>query len=191
MLAWIVCALTVSFFLVPKFEVQKGTVQKRVITLVLANIVMLLPIFNGWPIVFYMVGWFGEFSVTLLLWSIARHVPMLGMPDRSAKIVLLLIGLWMIVSQVVAGVPDLYRFGLLPKNMMLVLLVVGTLAWYFQQRFLWLALWLVIPAWWWQLYDSQNLWDYLLDPILTIAILVSLIKEGIGYYRGKSKAVSG
>lgn len=187
MLAWIICSLTMAFFLTP----VKGSIQKRTGLLVLINVLMFLPFVGGWPIAFYLVGWFGEFSITLLLWSLSRHIPIIGKPSLPVKIPFALIGVWMILSQVFAGFPDLYSIGFLPKEMLLVLLLIGSLAWYFKQQFLWLTLWLAIPAWWLQLYSSQNLWDYLLDPILTIAIMVSLSQKLRTHYRGKSKLVSG
>jgi len=161
-------------------------------------IVVLIP-FGGLPLAAYVRGWMGDLSITslllLLLLTILRpvcglslHTPSptgggLGWGNARSKYTLLsmialaALGLYPMVLGI--GYFDPYRLGYGNPWFMGGLLLLALAAAIRQLPLAALAIALAVLAWGVGWYESNNLWDYLIDPLLAIYAIGALVKQGM------------
>jgi hypothetical protein len=85
------------------------------------------------------------------------------------------------------GTFDPYRLGFGNVWFIAGLLVIALAAWLRQYTLIALSISLAVLAWNIDWYESNNLWNYLLDPWVVVYALVALLKKGIGFVsRSKS-----
>lgn len=156
--------------------VQSLVTWKRLLAIVLIAVALLLPIGDITPLL-YLRGVFGDFSVTHTLWALATFVnhvtarPLVPLPVRQKVFLcLLLLPTAAVFYPSALGAVDLdaYRFGFHPQAMLGVLAVIALLCWMIRQYLAVIAIAASVLAWSQQLLESNNLWDYLLDPLLVL-----------------------
>lgn len=151
----------------------------------MALLVALVP-FGGLPLAVYVRGIIGDLSITsliLLALSILRPLFSLRRADIHSGFVLqILIALAAVVLYPMAlglGLFDPYRWGYGNPWFMGVLLLMALAACFRQFHAAAFCIALAVFAWSTGWYESNNLWDYLLDPWVSIYAIVALIKHGL------------
>jgi hypothetical protein len=155
-------------------------------------IVALLP-FGGLSAAEFVRGISGDLSVTTLLlmgFALCGNLP--ARPfflegnstavRTNENVVLIFIASAALVlypSSLGVGMFDTYRLGFGNLWFILALLLLALIAWKLQYTLLTLGVSLAVLAWSVGWYESNNLWDYLLDPWVAIYALVVLIKRGV------------
>src|SRR3989338_4174391 len=152
-------------------------------------IVALIP-FNGFPIAAYLRGATGDLSIstmTLLWCALLRPLlntwPGCGMADSRHRLALLaLIALAAIALYPMAlgfGAFDPYRLGYGHWMFIAILFLVTLAAWLWRYYLIVLCLALAFLAWAIGWYESDNLWDYLLDPFVSIYALAAITVHAV------------
>lgn len=148
-------------------------------------IAVLVP-FGGLPLAAYVRGVTGDLSIAsliLLLSAILNRLSVCQSFDAQARFALLFLvaltalGLYPLALGI--GYFDPYRLGYGDPWFVSVLLVVALAAGFRQLPAIALAIALAVFAWGIGWYESTNLWDYLLDPLLAIYAISALMKRGI------------
>jgi hypothetical protein len=148
-------------------------------------IAVLIP-FGGLPLAAYVRGWMGDLSITsLVLLMLAILRPLFGWAssDTKTKTALLILitfaalGLYPMALGI--GFFDPYRLGYGNLWFMGGLLLLALAACFRQLPLVALAIALAVLAWGVGWYESSNLWDYLLDPLLAIYALSALLRQGL------------
>jgi hypothetical protein len=148
-------------------------------------IVVLIP-FGGLPLAAYVRGWIGDLSITsLVLLTLTILRPLLGWVSSGAKaktslfILIALAALGLYPMALGIGIFDPYRLGYGNPWFMGGLLLLALAACF--RRFLVVsrAIALAVLAWSVGWYESNNLWDYLLDPLLAIYAISALVWQGM------------
>lgn len=148
-------------------------------------VVAIIP-FNGFPLAAYVRGATGDLSITtlVLLWcalprALSNTRPGCGAPDpRHRRALLALIALAAVAFYPMAlglGAFDPYRLGYGNGLFVAILLLVALVAWFRKNHLVTLCLSLATLAWAIGWYESDNLWDYLLDPFVSIYALFALL----------------
>ena len=152
-------------------------------------VLMLIP-FGGMPLAAYVRGVTGDLSITalLLLWcALLRPWFDCGATDSTPRqALLMLIALAALVFYPMAlgaGAFDPYRLGYGDVRMLGALLALALTAWYWRLPLVALCIALATLAWASDWHESTNLWDYLLDPFVSIYALAAVM-----LYMGKSLA---
>ncbi|MDP1871320.1 MAG: hypothetical protein Q8K61_06805 [Gallionella sp.] len=83
------------------------------------------------------------------------------------------------------GMYDPYRLGYGDMGFLGGLLLAALLAWVLRRPLITLIISLAVLGWSVGWYESNNLWDYLLDPWVAIYALGALIKQGVLFVRKK------
>jgi hypothetical protein len=151
-------------------------------------LVVLIPI-NGLPLAAYWRGWMGDLSITSLILLLAAIYKRFNRSDTVAKckvsllingsdskiffslILLAALGLYPMALGI--GYFDPYRLGYGNPWFLGGLLLVALITCFYQCWTLALAIAFAVLAWDVGWYESDNLWDYLLDPFLAIYALIS------------------
>ena len=148
-------------------------------------IAVLIPL-GGLPLAAYVRGWIGDLSITsLVLLLIAILRPLCGCPssDIEAKTALFILiafaalGLYPMALGI--GYFDPYRLGYGNPWFMGGLLLVALAACFRQIPLAAFSIALAVLAWSIGWYESSNLWDYLLDPLLAIYATSALLKRSM------------
>jgi hypothetical protein len=148
-------------------------------------LLMLIP-FGGMPVAAYIRGMTGDLSITtlVLLWHAllgpwcdcvkdqARH--------RFALLVLMACTALVFYPMALgAGMLDPYRLGYGNPQFVTALLLLALLAWYLKSALIALCIALATLGWTAGWYESGNLWDYLLDPFVSVYALAKLMSSGL------------
>lgn len=151
----------------------------------MAMLVVLIP-FGGLPLAAYVRGITGDLSITsliLLALSILRPLFSWRRADMHSGFVLpVLIALAAVALYPMAlglGLFDPYRLGYGDPWFMCVLLVMALAASFRQFNAVASCIALSVFAWSIGWYESNNLWDYLLDPWVSAYAVVALMKHGL------------
>ena len=159
-------------------RLQKTHLALFISTLV---IIVLIP-FHGLPLAAYLRGGIGDLSITslvLLTLTILRSLSDCTLVDiRPNNLILILIALAALgLYPMALGLSyfDPYRLGYGNVGFVGGLLLLTLVANYYQQTLLALTLTLAVLAWNIGWYESTNLWDYLLDPLLAIYAIGALL----------------
>lgn len=173
---------------------------RRTYLALLAGIVMVAALvpFGALPLAAYVRGVIGDLSITslvlLMLMVRCLFVPIrtpsppvggLGWESDSGRyalqclIALAAVGLYPMALGF--GFFDPYRLGYGNPWLMAGLLAVALAAHSRRRPVMALAIALAVLAWSVGWYESGNLWDYLLDPLLAIYAISALVKRGVQY----------
>lgn len=148
-------------------------------------IVVLIP-FGGLPIAAYVRGWMGDLSITSLV-LLARVIlkPLFGWTTSDVKtttallilIVLAAVGLYPMALGI--GYFDPYRLGYGNPWFICGLLLIALTACFRQFPVIAFTIALAVLAWGVGWYESTNLWDYLIDPLVAIYAICTLVGQGM------------
>lgn len=148
-------------------------------------IVVLIP-FGGLSLAAYVRGWIGDLSITsLVLLTLTILRPLLGWVSSDAKakttlfILIALAALGLYPMALGIGFFDPYRLGYGNPWFMGGLLLLALAACFRRLPVIPLAIALAVLAWGIGWYESNNLWDYLLDPLLAIYAISALVRQGM------------
>jgi hypothetical protein len=143
--------------------------------------------YAGLPIAAYMRAVIGDLSITTLVllgWVILRKMSDGRLPaDRQTLplytlIALAALGLYPLALGM--GLVDPYRLGYGNPWLLGILLAIALLACWLRWTLLALCIALAVLAWVMGWYESNNIWDYFLDPLLAVCAIGALIRRGWG-----------
>lgn len=144
-----------------------------------AFILMLVP-FGGMPGAAYVRGVSGDLSITalMLVWCALSSPWCTAMDAAQRRMLLILIALAALALYPLAlgaGNYDPYRLGYGNALFVTALLLMALLAWYCKFPLIALCIAFAMLAWSAGWYESDNLWDYLLDPFVSLYALLSTL----------------
>lgn len=146
-------------------------------------LVAMLPL-AGLPLAGYLRGGTGDLSIpSLLLLALSVFRPLQGQPAFPGRIQLLAViaGIAVVFYPMALGwgAFDPYRLGFGSHGLLAGMLAVSGWAWW--RGYSWLAAIpaVAVAAWVVGWYESANLWDYLLDPLVAIYALSVLGMQGL------------
>lgn len=143
-------------------------------------VTMLIP-FGGFPLAAYVRGATGDLSITtmVLLWcALSRPWPACGENLNHRHVLLALVALAALAFYPMAlgfGEFDPYRLGYGSWQMVTALFLAALVAWLWKYHQLALCIGLATLAWAIGWYESDNLWDYLLDPFVSVYALAAIV----------------
>ena len=144
----------------------------------------LLPI-NGLSLAAYLRGGIGDVSIItlLLLWSaLAKPWLSYAIPDNKNRFALFsliaIVALALYPMALGIGAYDPYRLGYSDAPFVTGVLLIALVAWYWKIYWVTLCIACATLAWAMGWYESNNLWDYLLDPFVASYALV-VVSQGI------------
>ena len=143
-------------------------------------VLLLLPL-GELPPAAYVRGMTGDLSITSLLLLgllLARgtHAWPTDNPRRIAALLLLLVAACVLYPLALGALPyDSYRWGYAEPLFLGLLLALALAAALLRLPLVALAIALGVLAWAVGWYESENLWDYLLDPLLSIYALIACL----------------
>ena len=185
-LAGLAVATAASLVLLPGIARLPGLHQAVLQSAVFA--LMLIP-FGDMPLAAYVRGVTGDLSITTLVMiccALSRHWFGCGTADTMTRQVLMLtIALAALALYPMAlGVSafDPYRPGYGEPLFVAALLLVALAAWIRKYHLIASCIALAILAWAAGWYESDNLWDYLLDPWIAIYALFVIARHGAGMF---------
>ena len=150
-----------------------------------ATVVVLIP-FGSLPLAAYVRGWMGDLSITsLVLLTLAILRPLCGWPPSGAQaktallILIAVAAMGLYPMALGLGFFDPYRLGYGNQWFIGGLLLVALVACFRQLPLAALAIALAVFAWSVGWYESTNLWDYLLDPLLAIYAICALARQSV------------
>ncbi len=171
-IACMIAALTVSLC-------KPLSQRKQALFIAAIFLATLLP-FSVLPLAAYVRGIFGDPSITSVVLALATLLrPYYATaPHHSRTSLLILIALAALFLYPMAlgmSLYDPYRLGYGDVMMVGVVLVIACFAWLAHLSLLSTCLALATLAWSIGWYESTNLWDYLIDPMLAIYALYALL----------------
>lgn len=178
-LASVAGATTASLLLLP--GIARITKPRLAILLGAVFVLLLIP-FGTMPIAAYVRGASGDMSITtlVLLWCALLRPWCSAIKGNhhfalSAMIVLAALALYPMALGV--GAHDPYRLGYGDPLFIAVLLLLAMLAWFWKFSMIALCIAFATLAWAVGWYESDNLWDYLLDPFVSLYALAEIMTQ--------------
>ena len=115
-----------------------------------------------------------------LLYHRADHTP--HRPPTKGKLLSLIVITALVLYPLALGVSsfDSYRLGFGNLWFITGLLIVALAAWFQQYILIAISISLAVLAWSVGWYESNNLWNYLIDPWVAIYALAALVKKSVG-----------
>jgi hypothetical protein len=148
-------------------------------------VLMLIP-FGGLPMAAYLRGATGDLSITtLVLIGCALLWPGIACGGNEASkrreflTLVALVALPLYPLSLGLTTFDPYRLGYGDPRLVAALLLAALAAWIWKQHLIVSCISLAILAWTTGWYESGNLWDYLLDPWVTIYALSVMLQHGV------------
>lgn len=140
---------------------------------------MLIP-YGGMPLAAYVRGVSGDLSITslVLLWAALLQPWIITMDAGSRRALLRLIALAAVAFYPMAlgvGAVDPYHLGFADPLFVTALLIITLAAWFWKLYPVALCIALATLAWAIGWYESSNLWDYLLDPFVSVYALAATL----------------
>lgn len=182
-LASVASALAASLLLWP--WIKRLTKLHLAVATGTAFVVTIIP-FSGLPLAAYVRGATGDLSITtmVLLWcALSRPWTGCAAPDCKHRLALcVLIALAALVLYPMAlgiGAFDPYRLGYGNNQFVTVLLLAALAAWFWRYYLVALCIALSTLAWVAGWYESGNLWDYLLDPFVSIYAMAAIMIHAV------------
>ncbi|MGA7749257.1 MAG: hypothetical protein WCA63_03850 [Gallionella sp.] len=182
-LASLASAATTAVLLLP--GVARSSKPHLAILLAAVFVLMLIP-FGGMPLAAYIRGMTGDLSITtlVLLWcALLRPWGACVTVQAKHRFALLILIAFSALAfyplALGAGVIDPYRLGYGNPQFVAVLLLLALLAWYLKSALIALCIALGTLAWTSGWYESSNLWDYLLDPFVSVYALAAVMICGV------------
>jgi len=171
-------------------KLVKDVHKRRLIVAVLLVLCLFVPV-NGLSISQWLRSALGDLSV-LTVAIFANIVTQrlfnvqLLTPDARKNLLsgIALLGVLFYPLALGLGSVDPYAFGFAPVWMTVLLVLASVMGWLSGRRDLAVILLLPVVAFNLQLLESNNLWDYLLDPILLAYAMVQVLKSrNFGYFK--------
>lgn len=139
---------------------------------------------DGLPLAGYVRGISGDLSITtvLLAWlAILRHPALAPLAPARQHLLVLVAAVALLFYPMTLGMTllDPYRWGYSTPLFVAGVLLTATVAWWRHSHLIALCLALAVCVWSLGGYESSNLWDYLIDPLLAIYALAALCKAGV------------
>jgi len=158
--------------------------QRNWVLLAAAVFIVLLIPFGGLPLAAYVRGMTGDLSITsvVLAWAALLHHDCTATPQKSRTALLILLAaaaLWLYPMTLGMSMYDPYRLGYSDTTFVGAVLVAACFAWLARLSLLSACLALATLAWSLGWYESTNLWDYLLDPLVAIYAFGALLVRGV------------
>lgn len=147
---------------------------RRIVLAGLIYVLLMMP-FAGVSIIEFIRGMIGDLSITsllLIVMTIRKPAPSI---KSETLLLITLSGCALYVLALGFSTFDLYRLGFGNLGVIVGLLIVAILAWWRNNLVLAAGVSLAVIAWSIGYYESTNLWDYLLDPLLFIYALSAII----------------
>jgi hypothetical protein len=149
---------------------------------------------NEAPVFYYLRSFYiGDLSITSTLIFCAyiiqsRGKTVLYQPVEQKQLTLLVVlgGLLLYPLALGLGQLDPYRLGYQPQIMLSILFFVGLYFWYKKSYFIVFVLTSVVLCFNLRLLESNNLWDYLLDPLLLVVFLAIGLTSGLNLEKSVS-----
>ena len=168
-------------------------VAVRVVLFFSAVCLAFIPI-NGLPVVEYIRAFFGDLSITTLFLLFTSSISTLAGRDfyKSQNLCLFMVivlaaGLFLYPFSLGLTYFDSYALGYNSKAFLAVLFLVTLTAWYFNIYLVVIIIVLDMSACLLGIYESRNLWDYLIDPLLTLYaffwLFIDILKRIVGRSR--------
>ncbi len=162
--------------------------KRHLAMLVAAVLIVSLIPFNGLPLAAYVRGMVGDLSITtmVLLWA-ALLQPCHAATERGQRdrLLMLIAATALVFYPMTLGMSlyDPYRMGYGNAVFVAVVLLIASVAWLVRYSLIALCLTLATLAWALGWYESTNLWDYLLDPLVAVYALGALLRLVINKHR--------
>ena len=161
----------------------------------IAAIVMVLPV-SHWLVIEFSRGLLGDLSFACIL-MLATYLLTIMKTDRTSNAssfngLVILMAVVLYPTSLGFGQFDMYSIGFASSGyynyLVTAIAGIGIIAWYlgYAQIAIWLTL--SVLAHGLNLFESNNLWNYLLDPLVVIACLVSVIIKASKLVLKKSKS---
>jgi len=140
---------------------------------------------RGMPLAAYLRGWIGDLSITSLVLLILPLFARLRNRDvselKASNMLFMLVVLAGVVLYPMAlgiGYWDPYRFGFGNTWFLCGLFLLALATSFKKPSLIAMVIALAVLAWSTNWYESRNLWDYLLDPLLVIYAVYALLSRG-------------
>lgn len=190
-LAGVASATAASLLLLPGIArpstmLRTGLTKPRLAILLGAVFVLMLVPFGGMSLAAYVRGVTGDLSITtlVLLWC-ALLGPWYGCVTveaehrRALLILIALAALALYPMALGAGAYDPYRMGYGDPLFVAALLLLALAAWFRKSALIALCIALATLAWAAGWYESDNLWDYLIDPFVSLYALAAIMTRWV------------
>jgi hypothetical protein len=175
-LAGVASATTASLLLLPGV----ARLSKSYLAILMGGVFVLMFIpLGGMPLAAYMRGVTGDLGITtmVLLWY-ALLRPWCGATkgnNRFALLILIALAAFALYPMALGvGMYDPYRLGYGNLQFVVALLLLALAAWFWKFSLVALCIAFATLAWAVGWYESNNLWDYLLDPFVSIYALAAI-----------------
>lgn len=170
----------------------------RRLSLVVVLVAALIPLGSGLSLAAYLRGATGDLSITSLLLLILYLLRFSGMPRQpqaasaGGELLLALVALTAVVFYPLAlgwGSFDPYRLGYGSDGLLATLLVLALAAAFRRMPLVAASVALAVLAWSVGWYASPNLWDYLLDPLLSVYAIAALGRHALRRRRQRARGL--
>ncbi len=174
-------ALVFSALILRVTRHRVSNINVKIAILVASLFLLLFPVVTE-PLVIYLRGFTGDFSVAMLLLSASSIGSIVVQKDLIAphdkKLFYLMITLMSLILYPLSlgwGSVDTYQLGYSFWPVEWILVALGLLAFSLRSPFtvIWMATALI--SYQLSLFESRNLWDHLIDPIVSVIAISSLI----------------
>lgn len=178
------CGLLFVNVMMAAVRSRRYSVTGRRILFLVTSVVTFWPV-NGLSVAGYLRGVTGDVSVTTLILLVAASISRLCdvevyHPRSSFVLMLVVLGGGLLLYPSALGMThfDVYGLGYGSKTFVAVLFLVSVAAWHYELYLVALCVCLGVLAYLVGMYESRNLWDYLIDPLITVyAVFWMLITE--------------
>lgn len=179
------CALLFVNVIMTAVRSRRYSVTGRRILFVVASVVALWPV-NGLPVAGYLRGITGDLSITTLTLLVATSISLcfdveIYQPRGLFVLMLFVLGSGIVLYPSALGLTyfDAYELGYDSKTLAAVLFLVSLAAWYYECYLVVVCVSLGVLAYLIGMYESRNLWDYLIDPLITFYAAFWLVMKEI------------
>lgn len=182
-LAGVALAVSAALLLLPGIATQS---RRRLAVLQSAVFITMLIPFSELPLAAYVRGVTGDLSITtvaLIGCALSRPWMRCGTDaGKRRRVLLMLVALAALLLYPLAlglTAVDPYRLGYGDPRFVIALLLVGLTAWVWNYYLIALCIAVAILAWTVGWYESDNLWDYVLDAWLALGALCAIMSHGV------------
>lgn len=155
--------------------------SKRLIILLLILLVGAVPLPSGIPLAGYLRGLTDDLAITTMIWLAGAALVKVGLvlvPQRATSLQLWLmfsaLGLLLYPAAMGVGMLDPYRWGYLPRSLILGMGLLASFMLWLGNGMATLMLSLATLAFMFDLKASDNYWDYLVDPFVVVYAVLAI-----------------
>ncbi|MGB7650272.1 MAG: hypothetical protein WBL62_03615 [Gallionella sp.] len=181
-------ALAACLLLVP--AVRRLPTRHLSWLLAMVFLLALLPL-NDLPLAGYTRGMVGDLSITTLVLiglAVLRPYGIAASEKSRSQLLLGIAAVALIFYPMTLGITlyDPYRLGYGDTGFFIAVLVIALWAWWRQSNLIVLSSALATLAWSFGLYESNNAWDYFIDPLLASYAAFAVLRKGWQGWRAKA-----